>query len=52
VSKNAIRILFIIAGGYDAVLAFAFLLFGSAIFQAFGVTPPTTWATSISRRCF
>ncbi len=35
-----VRTLFIIAGLYDGLLAAAFLLFGSAIFHWFDVTPP------------
>ncbi len=39
-NKKWIRPLFIIAGVYDGILAVAFLLFASAIFQRFGVEPP------------
>ena len=35
-----IRILFVIAGLYDGLLALAFLFFAGAIFQGFGVEPP------------
>ena len=39
-NKKWVRILFLIAGLYDGLLGVAFLLFASAIFQWFGVTPP------------
>jgi hypothetical protein len=39
-NKKWIRPLFIIAGLYDGILAVAFLLFATAIFQGFGVEPP------------
>jgi hypothetical protein len=39
-TRSWIKVLFVIAGIYDALLGAAFLLFGSGIFRATGVTPP------------
>jgi hypothetical protein len=38
-----IKVLFVVSGIYDGVLALAFLFFGSEIYETFSVTPPGHW---------
>lgn len=40
---NTVRLLFGVAGLYDFIIGFVFLLFGRPLFDATGVPPPNHW---------
>ncbi|HVU32955.1 MAG TPA: hypothetical protein VHE61_05950 [Opitutaceae bacterium] len=42
-SLTTVRVLYVIASAYDALLGFAFLVAAPAIFAATGITPPNHW---------
>gem|GEM_PF-507042 len=42
-SRTPFRLLFLVSAAYDGLLGFAFLVAGSRIFSAAGITPPNHW---------
>ena len=42
-SRTPFRLLFLVSAAYDGLLGIAFLVAGSRIFSAAGITPPNHW---------